>query len=184
MENNRYLTAYDIADILDVSKVTVYSWMQKGYLEFSLSGNLQRVTKENLLKYLKKIGNSQGAMKDFEEDIYNYNKQKDEINEHFNELKLAYRQNNETIISGEEVKWAAILNSTTKIRKANRWKDGIKDILEIYKRIKANDPFEDSEKAEKYISEAKTSEEKTKRVAEVMNYEEGKCSKPPWNEDK
>lgn len=137
MENNRYLTAFDIAEILDVSRAVVYSWMKKGYLEFSLSGNLQRATKDNLLKYLKKIGNSQGAMKDYEEDICNYNKQKDEINEHFNELKLAYRQNGETIISEEEVKWAAIIDSTKKIRKANRWKDGIKDILEIYERMRA-----------------------------------------------
>ena len=143
MKNNRYLNAFDIAEILGVSRVTVYTWMQKGYLEFSLSGNLQRVTKENLLKYLKKIGNSQGAMKDFEEDIDNFFRQKDEINEYFNELKLAYRQNDETILSEEEVKWTAILNSTKEIRKKNRWKDGIKDILEIYEKMKAgsNDPL-------------------------------------------
>ena len=149
MKNNRYLNAFDIAEILGVSRVTVYTWMQKGYLEFSLSGNLQRVTKENLLKYLKKIGNSQGAMKDFEEDIDNFFRQKDEINEHFNELKLAYRQNDETTLSEEEVKRAAIINSTKKIRKANRWKDGIKDILEMYEKMKAgsNDPFKDFDEA-------------------------------------
>jgi len=139
MENNRYLTAYDIADILDVSKVTVYSWMQKGYIEFSLSGNLQRVTKENLLKYLKEIGNSPGAMKDFEEDIDNFFRQKDEINEYFNELKNTYRQNDETILSEEEVKFAAMLNGTEDKRRANRWKDGIVDILERMKTGKGND---------------------------------------------
>lgn len=143
MENNRYLNAYDIAEILDVSKVTVYTWMQKGYLELSLSGNLQRVTEENLLKYLKKIGNSQGAMRDFEEDIRNYNKQKDEINEHYNELKLAHRQSDEKALSEKEVEWAAILRSTEKVRRANRWKDGIKSILQIYEKmgIKKGEPF-------------------------------------------
>ncbi len=136
MENNRYLNAYDIADILGVSRVTVYSWIQKGYLEFSLSGNLQRVTKENLLKYLKKIGNSPGAMRDFEEDIDNFFRQKDKINEHYNELKLSYRDDDKTILSLKEVEWAAILSSTLEIRKANRWKDGIKDILKIYEKMK------------------------------------------------
>lgn len=137
MENNRYLTVYDVADFLAVSKVTIYNEIKKGYLEFSLSAGLRRVTKENLLKYLKKRDEFRDEVKNFEENICNYNKQKDEINEHFNELKLAYRQNDETILSEEEVKWAAILNSTKKIRKANGWKDGVKDILEIYERMKA-----------------------------------------------
>jgi len=115
MENNRYLTAYDIADILDVSKVTVYSWMQKGYLEFSLSGNLQRVTKENLLKYLKKIGNSTGAMKDFKEDIDNFLKQKDEINKYLNEAKTNI----------ERIERYAEIKNTEEERRRNRWKTEI-----------------------------------------------------------
>ena len=144
MENNRYLTAYDIAKILDVVHGTVYSWMENGTLEYGLVGRLRKVTKENLLKYLLKIGNSPGAMKDFKEDIDNFLKQKDEINEHFNELKLAHRQNDETILSEEEVKWAAILFSTEEVRRANRWKDGIKGILEIYEKMrtkKIDEPF-------------------------------------------
>ena len=87
MENNRYLTAYDIAKILDVVHGTVYSWMENGTLEYSLVGRLRKVTKENLLKYLEKIGNSPGAMKDFKEDIDNFLKQKDEINKYLNEAK-------------------------------------------------------------------------------------------------
>jgi excisionase family DNA binding protein len=180
MENNRYLNAYDIAEILNVSKVTVYSWMQKGYIEFSLSGNLQRVTRENLLKYLKKIGNSQGAMKDFEEDIDNFFRQKDEINKWFLEAK-----NDE-----EKVKRVAMLSGGENERRANRFKDGIKELLEKYKIAKANDPFKASEEAEKYINESKTPEEKTKRVAEVNNYtfkllkHEEKIIPKPWNEDK
>lgn len=137
MENNRYLTVNDIADLLDESKVTIDSWIKKGYLEFSLFGNLKKVTKENLLKCLEKIDKSQDEIKNFEEDIYNFFRQKDEINKYYNELKLTYRQNGETILSEEEVEFAAILNSTEKVRKANRWKDGIKKILEIYERMKA-----------------------------------------------
>lgn len=144
MENNRYLNAYDIANILDVVHGTVYSWMENGTLEYSLVGRLRKVTKENLLKYLEKIGNSPGAMKDFEEDICNYDKQKDEINEHFNKLKLAHRQDDKKNFSVEEVKWSAILISTQKVRKANRWKDGIKEILAIYEKMKpkkGDEPF-------------------------------------------
>ena len=143
MENNRYLNAYNIAEIFDISRAVVYSWMKKGFLEYSLLGSLQRVTKENLLKYLKKIGNSPGAMKDFEEDIDNFLKQKDEINEYYNELKLAHRQSDEKALSEEEVRWAATLFSTEKVRRANRWKDGIKGILEIYEKmgVKKGEPF-------------------------------------------
>ncbi len=128
MKNNRYLTAFDIANILDVNRATVYEWMKKGYIEFSLSGNLQRVTKENLLKYLEKIGNSPGAMKDFEEDIDNYFRQKDEINEYLNEVK-AYDETGS--YSEEYVTRVAKLNGTKNKRRANRWKDGIRDILKM-----------------------------------------------------
>ncbi len=44
-------------------------------------------------------------------------------------------------------------------------------------------PFKDFGKAEKYINEAETIEEKAKRVAEVKNYIKGTGSKP-WDEDK
>jgi len=60
MENNRYLDAFDIAEILGVSRVTVYTWTKRGFLDFSLAGNLQRVTRENLLKYLKRLVILQG----------------------------------------------------------------------------------------------------------------------------
>ena len=185
MKNNRYLNAFDIAEILGVSRVTVYTWMQKGYLEFSLSGNLQRVTKENLLKYLKKIGNSQGAMKDFEEDIDNFFRQKDEINEWVNEVR-----GNKKELPEEFVKRVAMVSGGENERRANRFKDGIKELLEKHKIAEANDPFKASEEAEKYINESKTPEEKTKRVAEVNNYtfkllkHEEKIIPKPWNEDK
>ncbi len=142
MKNNRYLTAFDIADILDVNRATVYEWMKKGYIEFSLAGNLQKVTKENLLKYLEKIGNSPGAMKDFEEDIDNYFRQKDEINKYLSEVEQG---------SEEEIIRYARINSTKETRKVNRWKDEIKDILEIYEKIRKasnGQPFQGFSKEE------------------------------------
>ncbi len=53
-------------------------------------------------------------------------------------------------------------------RRANRFKDGIKELLEKHKIAEANDPFKASEEAEKYINESKTPEEKQKELLKLI----------------
>ena len=77
MENmNNFLSTADIGRILDVSRLVVNSWLRKGYIKYSLVGNLQKVRSKDLLEYLKGLGNSPGAMRDFERDIRDYLRQK------------------------------------------------------------------------------------------------------------
>lgn len=73
---NNYLSITEIAEILEVSRGAVNDWLKKGYIKYSLAGNLRKVSSKNLLKYLIKLGNSPGAMRDFERGIENYLAQK------------------------------------------------------------------------------------------------------------
>ena len=75
---NNYLSITEIAKILEVSRGAVNDWLKKGYIKYSLTGNLRRVSSENLLKYLADLGNSKTAMIGFERGIRVYLRQKQE----------------------------------------------------------------------------------------------------------
>lgn len=75
---NDFLSVSEVGKLLDVSKEVVNSWLRKGYIKYSLAGNLQKIRKEDLLDYLKKVGNSPGAMLNFKKDIENYLQEKQE----------------------------------------------------------------------------------------------------------
>lgn len=76
MNTNNYLSITDISEILCMSRSAVDSWMVKGYIKFSIIGNLRKIRSEDLIKYLRKLGNSPVAMEGFKRDIENYLKQK------------------------------------------------------------------------------------------------------------
>ena len=79
MENkNNFLSTADIGRLLDVSRLVVNTWLRKGYIKYSLVGNLQKIRSKDLLEYLKNLGNSPGAMANFEKDIRDYLRQKQE----------------------------------------------------------------------------------------------------------
>jgi len=79
MENtNNFLSTADIGKLLDVSRLVVNTWLRKGYIKYSLVGHLQKIRSEDLLEYLRNLDNSPGAMRDFERDIENYLRQKQE----------------------------------------------------------------------------------------------------------
>jgi len=75
---NNFLSTADIGKLLDVSRLVVNTWLRKGYIKYSLVGNLQKVRSGDLLEYLKGLGNSPGAMRDFERDIRDYLREKQE----------------------------------------------------------------------------------------------------------
>lgn len=66
---NDFLSVSEVGKLLDVSKEVVNTWLRKGYIEYSLIGHLQKIRSEDLLEYLKNLGNSPGAMRDLEKDI-------------------------------------------------------------------------------------------------------------------
>ena len=68
-KTNNFLSTADVGKLLDVSKPVVITWLRKGYIKYSLVGHLQKIREKDLLEYLKRIGNSPGAMRDFERDI-------------------------------------------------------------------------------------------------------------------
>lgn len=77
MENtNNCLSITDVAKILDISREAVNSWLVKNYIEYSIIGNLKKIRSKDLIKYLEKLGNSPGAMANFEKDIENYLREK------------------------------------------------------------------------------------------------------------
>ena len=77
MENkNGFLSVFEIGKLLDVSKEVVNSWLRKGYIKYSLVGNLQKIRSKDLLEYLKGLGNSPVAMDNFKRDIENYFREK------------------------------------------------------------------------------------------------------------
>ncbi|MBA7526152.1 hypothetical protein ES705_18313 [subsurface metagenome] len=76
MNNNDFLSVFDVGKILDVSKEVVNTWLRKGKIKYSLAGRLQKIRKDDLLYYLKRIGNSPESMEDFERGIENYLAQK------------------------------------------------------------------------------------------------------------
>ena len=78
---NNFLSTADIGKILDVSRLVVNTWLRKGYIKFSLVGNLQKIRSEDLLEYLKGLGNSKTAMANFEKDIRDYLREKYEAKE-------------------------------------------------------------------------------------------------------
>lgn len=79
MENtNNFLSTADTGEILDVSKQVVVTWLRKGYIKYSIVGNLQKIRAKDLLEYLKGLGNSKTAMASFERDIKDYLRQKQE----------------------------------------------------------------------------------------------------------
>ena len=78
---NNFPSTADIGKILDVSRLVVNTWLRKGYIKFSLVGNLQKIRSRDLLEYLKGLGNSKTAMANFEKDIRDYLKEKHEAKE-------------------------------------------------------------------------------------------------------
>ena len=167
---NKFLSVKDIANILVVSNEVVNTWLRKGFIKYSLAGNLQKIRPEDFLEYLKKIGNSDYAMKEFERDIKMFLGEKA-----FNEAKTV-----------AEMK--SLWEKYPEIMKEVIFNKGILGHIVSSRSGKDNDslkqhPFKDFGKAEKYINEAETIEEKVKRVAEVKNYIKGTGSKP-WDEDK
>lgn len=77
MENtNNCLSITDVAKILDISREAVNSWLVKDYIKYSIIGNLKKIRSEDLLEYLKNLGNSPAAMENFKRDIENYFREK------------------------------------------------------------------------------------------------------------
>ena len=157
MENkNGFLSVFEIGKLLDVSKEVVNTWLRKGYIKYSLVGNLQKIRSKDLLEYLKKIGNSDYAMKEFAKDIEMYFKKK----------ALAKKGSKVTfdVFSDEGEK---------RIVGYRPGKDNDPFTSDPFK------DFEESEEAKKYINEAENQEERAKRFAEVKNYIKG-TGKKPW----
>ncbi|MBA7496376.1 hypothetical protein ES702_06984 [subsurface metagenome] len=73
---NEFLTVTDIAKIFDLSRQAVDGWLNEGRLKFYRIGNIRRIEPKILIKYLKSVGNSPGAMRDFKRDIENHLSQK------------------------------------------------------------------------------------------------------------
>jgi excisionase family DNA binding protein len=171
MQNkNQYLTTVEISKILDITPVAVQKWISGGRLKAYRVGGNYRIWPKDLLQYLKDRGNSDYAMKEFEYDIKFYLTEKALGEAKTPEEVKALREKDPKMF--DDVLLNSKLSLPGNIVGAISGKD--KDPFTKH-------PFEDSEKAKKYINEANTPEEKTKRVAEVKNYEEGKCDKP-WNE--
>lgn len=78
MPNNKYLTIKEIGEILDVTRQAVQQWVVERRLKSSKVGRSYRILPEDLLEYLKGLGNSLGAMINFKKDIEDYLKQKQE----------------------------------------------------------------------------------------------------------
>lgn len=79
MENtNNCFSITDVAKILGISREAVNSWLVKGYIEYSIIGNLKKIRSGDLIKYLGNLGNSPGAMAGFERDIKDYLREKQE----------------------------------------------------------------------------------------------------------
>ena len=77
MENtNNYLSITDVGKILGICREAVNGWVVKGYIEYSIIGNLKKIRSKDLLEYLKGLGNSPVAMANFEKDIENYFREK------------------------------------------------------------------------------------------------------------
>lgn len=76
--NNGFLTVKDMAIIFKISTQAVYEWIKDKRLKFYQVSNTKRIRPEDLLQYLKDRGNSPGVMADFERDIKDYLRQKQE----------------------------------------------------------------------------------------------------------
>ena len=77
MENtNNYLSITDVGKVLGICREAVNSWVVKGYIEYSIVGNLRKIRAGDLIKYLGKLGKSPKAMANFEKDIKNYLREK------------------------------------------------------------------------------------------------------------
>jgi len=82
MENiNNYLSITDIGKILGICREAVNSWVVKGYIKYSIVGNLRKIRSVDLIKYLESLGNSKTAMANFEKDIRDYLRKKQEAKE-------------------------------------------------------------------------------------------------------
>ena len=88
---NNFLSTADVGRILDVSRLVVNNWVRKGYIKYSLVGHLQKIRAEDLLEYLKNLGNSEAEIIKFEKDIENYLKQKKEVIDDHRKPKSNYR---------------------------------------------------------------------------------------------
>jgi len=75
---NEFLTVTDIAKLFDLSRQAVDGWLNEGRLEFYRVGNTRRIKSKALLEYLENVGNPSGTMKDFERDIKDYLREKQE----------------------------------------------------------------------------------------------------------
>jgi len=75
---NEFLTVTDIAKIFDLSRQAVDGWLNEGRLEFYRVGNTRRIKPKILLEYLESVGNPSGTMRDFERDIRDRLREKQE----------------------------------------------------------------------------------------------------------
>ena len=75
--NNRF-SITDVAKILGISREAVNSWLVKGYIEYSIIGNLKKIRSGDLIEYLRNLGNSKTAIAGFEKDIKDYLREKQE----------------------------------------------------------------------------------------------------------
>ncbi|MBA7496900.1 hypothetical protein ES702_07509 [subsurface metagenome] len=75
---NNYLSVSDIGRILEVSREVVNTWLRKNYMRYARVGHLRKVRTGELIKYLEGLGNSKTAMANFERDIRDYIREKQE----------------------------------------------------------------------------------------------------------
>ncbi len=92
--------------LLTLQKFSVCQELQyipgrKGIFRVQLSRKPTKSNKRKSIKVFKKIGNSPGALKDFEEDIDNFFRQKDEINEWVNEVRGNKKNFQKNLLNGQ-----------------------------------------------------------------------------------
>jgi len=162
MQNkDQYITTVDISKILEVTAVAVQKWIVGGRLKSYRVGGNYRVRPVDLLEYLKELGNSDYAMKEFSHDIKFYLTEKAlEEAKTPEEVKALVEKDpkmfNDVMLNSKSHLPGSIIGSSKG----------------------KSEPFKDSKEAEKYLGEAKTLEEKAKRYAEILNYREGTGDKP------
>lgn len=104
---NSFLSVTGIAKILEVSREVVNTWLRKGYIKYSLVGNLRKIRPEDLLEYLENLGNDKLAMANFRKNIAKYLYQKYKNEEYLKEAKTQ-----EDLIK----RYAEIKNTEVKIK--------------------------------------------------------------------
>ena len=76
MQNRKYLTIKEIGKVLDVPHKSVEQWIRDERLKSYRVGKNHRIRPEDLIEYLKNLGNPPFAMTQFKKDIENFLSQK------------------------------------------------------------------------------------------------------------